>query len=140
MVQLRNDKGVWLEDMNCIDKIGEFYQGRFKSLGLREMMQSMVSMEDNEMLVRSIIYVEIEDVVFQLGADKAPGSNGFSALFYQFAWEDISNEVCGMVHEFFEGEVGLEGIDSTNIVLIPKVDNLESVNHFRPTGLCNMSI
>ena len=59
---------------------------------------------------------EIKDSVFQIGADKALGPDGYSALFYQTAWKEIGNEVCGMVKEFFDGKSGLTQITADLLV------------------------
>ncbi|KAL6145213.1 hypothetical protein ACLB2K_055901 [Fragaria x ananassa] len=42
-----------------------------------------------------------------------------------------------IVASFFHGEISFDKLNKTNIVLIPKVSLLESVNQFRPISLCN---
>ncbi|KAK4276373.1 hypothetical protein QN277_019329 [Acacia crassicarpa] len=102
-------------------------------------VKKMVVEEDNVSLTKSVTDLEMEEVVFHLGANKAQGSDSFSALFFQSSWKEGSKEVCGMVHEFFEGRSGLKELNATNIVLIPKIVKLEGVHHFRPIGLCNVA-
>ncbi|XP_024004906.1 uncharacterized protein LOC112082048 [Eutrema salsugineum] len=45
---------------------------------------------------------EVKEAVFQMGPDKAPGADGFTAAFYQQFWEQIGGDVCHMVKGFFE--------------------------------------
>lgn len=99
----------------------------------------VVTKEDNKRLMTQVTHQEIEAIVFQLGANKAPGPDGFSALFYQAAWKEVNKEICDMVRMFFANKAELQLLNDTNIVLIPKVDKPEGVSHFRPIGLCHVS-
>ncbi|KAK4263572.1 hypothetical protein QN277_028965 [Acacia crassicarpa] len=146
VLRLKNERGIWLEERREINEaFNTFYQKLFSSVGSRQMEQAvsyvskMVTEEENASLMRPVTNQEIEESVFQVGAHKAPGPDGYSAVFYHAAWKEISNEVCGMVKDIFEGKSGLSQINATNIVLIPKVDKPEEVHHFRPLGLCNVS-
>lgn len=94
---------------------------------------------DNEYLCSHITDIEIKNVVFQLGGSKAPGPDGFSDLFYQHSWDVVGGQVCDLVKDFFHNGFSLENLNITNLVLIPKVENPESVGNFRPISLCNFS-
>lgn len=47
-------------------------------------------------------------------------------------------EVCSVVLNFLNSAHMEGSINSTNIVLIPKIKNLSSVSNFRPISLCNV--
>lgn len=89
------------------------------------------------MLTLPVTEAEIKIATFQLGAFKAPGPDGFNGHFYQHTWEEVRISVCKMVKGFFENGDDLEALNVTNMILIPKIDNPETVSHFRPISLCN---
>ena len=82
---------------------------------------------------------EIEDAVFEMGGLKAPGPEGFQGIFYHCYWDVISQEIKGIFNDFMDGEVSPKKLNSTQLVLIPKVSNPESIAQFRPISLCNFS-
>ncbi|KAK4254647.1 hypothetical protein QN277_010000 [Acacia crassicarpa] len=146
VLRLKGEDGVWLEEKNDINgAFSEFYMKLFTAGGSRPLEQvlsyvdKVVTDADNESLMNPVSSQEIEDAVFQLGTNKAPGPDGYSALFYQASWKEVSKGVCEMVKYFFEQKAEIDPINHTNIVLIPKVNNPEGVSHYRPLGLCNVS-
>lgn len=93
----------------------------------------------NAALTSPILEVEVKEAVFQMGGMKAPGPDGFQGMFYQTYWDTIFAEVQGTMKDFFEGAVSPISLNSTHLVLIPKVPCPETVSQFRPIGLCNYS-
>jgi hypothetical protein len=73
-----------------------------------------------------------------MGPTKAPGPNGFPALFYQTHWEFFKSEISAALRDFLEGDTILEGFCDSIIVLIPKVTNPMNLKNFRPISLCNV--
>ena len=69
---------------------------------------------------------------------KAPGPDGFLALFYKQLWPTVGNDVVKAVTSFFILGSMPKEVNCSLIVLIPKISNPTSVNHFRPISLCNM--
>ncbi|KAM1291979.1 hypothetical protein ACFX13_019337 [Malus domestica] len=74
-----------------------------------------------------------------MGGLKAPGPDGFQGIFYHSFWDIIVAEVNGLVKDFMQGVGNTRSINSTHIVLIPKVPNPELVSQYHPTSLCNFS-
>ena len=69
---------------------------------------------------------------------KAPGPDGFPALFYKKLWSTVGNDIINAVTSFFiRGSMPKE-VNASLIVLIPKISNPSSIKHFKPISLCNV--
>ena len=64
-------------------------------------------------------------------------SMGFSL---KKCWPLIKNDFYALCLDFFECKISLESINGSFIILVPKVNNPECVNDFRPISLLNCSI
>lgn len=77
--------------------------------------------------------------VFDLGALKAPGPDGFSGIFYQTYWEIINSVIHHTTSHSLETATFLPAMNRTFLTLIPKQPSPKTAAHFRPIGLCNFS-
>lgn len=77
--------------------------------------------EMNEELCKPYNNEEIGTAFFQMGPTKAPGPDGFPALFYQTHWNFLEEDICQAVRGFLEGRPIPEGFCDSVIVLIPKM-------------------
>ncbi|KAI5313939.1 hypothetical protein L3X38_043115 [Prunus dulcis] len=93
----------------------------------------------NRDLTRPTTLEEIKDAAFQMGAMKAPGPDGFHGTFSHKYWGIIHNDIQGFTADLFTGQAIPKPLNSTQIVLIPKIPNPEVVSQFRPISLCNFS-
>ena len=97
-----------------------------------------VSSEINDKLMATYSREEVKKALFNIGDLKAPGPDGLHSIFYKRFWyiigEDLTDEVLLAVNN----KLIPEGWNDTTIVLIPKVENPESVTQFRPISLCNV--
>jgi hypothetical protein len=64
--------------------------------------------------------------------------DGFPARFYQRNWGEIKEEVINAVKLFFVNGHIPEGVNDTAIVIIPKIDQPETLKDFRPISLCTV--
>lgn len=99
---------------------------------------SWVNSEMKQALLSSFTKEEVKEVLFQLAPLKSLGPVGFSACFYQSCWHVVGEEVCTTVLSFLNDFVFDDHINSTYIVLIPKISNPTRHSDFRPINLCNI--
>ncbi|KAL5740040.1 hypothetical protein ACOSQ2_029220 [Xanthoceras sorbifolium] len=81
---------------------------------------------------------EVRAAVFDMGPNKAPGPDGFHALFFQKFWNVVGEDVSSVCLKFLNGGCSVEEFNATNVVLIPKVKNPERMTDFRPISLCSV--
>ena len=98
----------------------------------------MVTEEMKEALSGEFTIDEVKVALFQIGPTKAPKPDGVNAIFFQKFWHIVGDDVVIAILDFLNNGNMLLEINHTNIVLIPKVKNLEKMFDFRPISLCNL--
>jgi hypothetical protein len=80
---------------------------------------------------------EVEAAMKLMGKDKSPGPDGWTIELFLHFFDQIGDEITEVVEESRQkGEV-YRPFNSTFIALIPKKDDPESFEDFRPISLCN---
>lgn len=100
-------------------------------------VEDCVNSRMNQSLTAQVSNVEINEAAFQLGALKALGPDGFSSIFYHKFWDIVGTDVCLAINHFFTEGFLLRKLNTTNLVLIPKVPFPETLSQFRSISLCN---
>lgn len=67
---------------------------------------------------------EIKQVVFKLNGNSSTGPDGLTGRFYQVCWNIIGGDIRRLAVYFFQGNILPKYIRNTNLVLIPKKDNM----------------
>lgn len=80
---------------------------------------------------------EIDKVIKEMPADRAPSPDGFTGVFLKSCWHIIKEDFYKLCDQFVEGTLNLESINDGFITLIPKINSPTSVNDFRPITLLN---
>lgn len=100
--------------------------------------QQFLSQVQNDNLTRPVSGEEVRKAVFDINPHKCPGPDGMSAHFYQQFWTVVGQDIVHMVQRFMETGATEEGINCTNICLIPKKQNASRLTDYRPISLCNV--
>jgi len=79
-------------------------------------------------------------VIKMIPTDHAPGPDGFNGKFIKKCWAIIKADFLRLFADFFNNLIDLTSINSSYIALIPKKNNPESVDDFRPISLLNYSV
>jgi hypothetical protein len=97
-----------------------------------------VTAQMNERLMAPFSVDDVRKAVFSIGDYKAPGSDGLHAIFYKKFWDLYGTEITTEVLQALNNSNIPDGWNDTTVVLIPKVENPESVTQFIPISLCNV--
>lgn len=73
-----------------------------------------------------------------MGPTKAPGSDGFPALFFQRYWQIVGEDVSNFCLGILNNDHSFDSFNQTDIVLIPKTSNPTRLANFRPISLCSV--
>lgn len=145
VTMLMNEQNQWVEGKHeCGTLINAFFQDLFheedddRPWFATKHSWPTVTGEDWEVLQRPLTNDEIRRAIFSIGSFKAPGEDGFQAIFFQKCWDTIGPSVCDSVKILWNSPHRLEEVNTTLVTLIPKVDCPERVHQFRPISLCNV--
>jgi hypothetical protein len=101
-------------------------------------VQEKVTPVMNDDLQKPYTTEEVRKALFMMGANKAPGPDGLTVGFYQFHWNILGPGVIAAVLDFLNGGEIPYSINSTTLVLIPKVKTPQEMKQLRPISLCNV--
>ena len=124
---LRKVDGTKCEDQKGMESMAhDFYLNLFSSEpctsidAVLDAIPVKVKDEMNVELGKEYTNEEIKYALFQMGPTKAPGPDGFPALFYQRHWDLLEHDICEAVRGFLKGDDIPEGFNDSIIVLIPQ--------------------
>ncbi|KAL5847531.1 hypothetical protein ACOSQ3_011055 [Xanthoceras sorbifolium] len=81
---------------------------------------------------------EVRMALFQIAPSKTPGPDGFTAGFYQRFWSVVGSKVSTACLKVLNEGHSVADVNSTLIVLIPKIDRAVKMEDFRPISLYNV--
>lgn len=90
------------------------------------------------LLIAPVTTDQIDMALKSIKDSKAPGCDGFNALFFKKAWHIIKPGIYEAILDFFDGKPLLKQWNCTSITLVPKVDSPSSVKDYRPIACCNV--
>lgn len=75
---------------------------------------------------------EIYSGLRSIDDDKAPGVDGYNALFYKKAWPQIGKEITRVIRRFFNTGKIHNAINCISVTLVPKKANPATMKEYRP--------
>ncbi|KAK2652935.1 hypothetical protein Ddye_012791 [Dipteronia dyeriana] len=104
---------------------------------LSNIIDNVISNDHADSMDRDVTNDEIREVCFSLHPNKAPGPDGFNAHFFKITWDIVSEDVINANQEFFRSGYLLKELNTTILVLVPKIPNPFTMKDFRPISFCN---
>lgn len=99
---------------------------------------TVVFQEHNKMLTADVNFEEFTEAIRHMHPDKASIPNGLNPAFFQNFWKVVGNEVFECCKGWLAGEAFPVDLNHTNVVLIPKKENICSLKDLWPIALCNV--
>ena len=142
--RLKEDGGGVVEGKHLKGFIANQYSQLFQCCAATQMDRVLncvlrrVTPEMNETLLAPFTGEEVWRALESIGDLKAPGADGFPAIFYKRFWYLIGDRVKEEVLAVLNGGDMPRGWNDTIIVLIPKVGSPVKLKDLRPISLCNV--
>ena len=70
---------------------------------------------------------------------KAPGPDSIPAEFYQQFWDVIKGDLMQIFHDLHNGDIPLFSLNFGVIMLLPKTQETNKIQQYRPIWLLNVS-
>ncbi|KAA3486342.1 reverse transcriptase [Gossypium australe] len=137
--RMQNDTGGVMENIQDIENIARVYFQKLFDSNERECcdylllgIQRCITKEDNQILMAPYMKDEIREAIFGMGPTKAPGEDGFPAIFYQQCWHIVKDKVirfCLQVlnedRDFRQKRVGRKGFMAVKLDMSKAYDRVE---------------
>ncbi|KAK5802316.1 hypothetical protein PVK06_029904 [Gossypium arboreum] len=95
----------------------------------------LISEESARKLEAHFSMEEIKEAVWSCDKSKVLEPDGFKLCFYRKCWEIVKHDLLGLMSDFFTFGKLEKSINSSFIILIPKVENPTKISEFRPICL-----
>ncbi|GJZ55432.1 RNA-directed DNA polymerase, eukaryota, reverse transcriptase zinc-binding domain protein [Tanacetum coccineum] len=96
-----------------------------------ELFSNKLTANEAEEMIKDVTNEEIKEAMFGIGNDKAPGPDGFTAVFFKKSWNIVGSDVCEAIKEFFRSNKLLGEVNATLITLVPKIQHPSKVSDYR---------
>ena len=113
--------------------------GKLPAINAQVMKRGPVlSRQQRIQLCTDVTEQEIYEALQSIGSDKAPGIDGYNALFFKHTWKIVKKDVITAVTQFFTTGKLFKPFNCTLVSLIPKVQSPKTVKEFRPIACCTV--
>ena len=94
--------------------------------------------ESKAAALMSITDEDIRATLFSIPDIKAPGLDGYNALFYKKSWDIFKANFIATISYFFSNNSLSRCVNATRVALVPKQEHPSYTNDFRPISCCNV--
>ncbi|KAA3465353.1 reverse transcriptase [Gossypium australe] len=132
------------EKSEIVESATSFFKNLFMSRGVGESfhllqgIEKRISSDTNASLLSSFTEEDVVSALQEMRPTKAPGPDGFSAIFFQRYWHIVGKDVTSFWLGILNNGQDFGHLNSTDIVLIPKTQNPSNLSNFRPISLCSI--
>jgi hypothetical protein len=119
---------------NLLKHMEEF---QLMSIVIGPFFPRFVDEEDNRALMEEVTEDELKEVLHSFQKDKIPGPDGWTIDFFVGIYDIIGKDILKVVEEScINGHIHAP-LNATFISLIPKKDDPQTLEDFKPISLCN---
>uniref|UniRef100_A0A803P9P1 Uncharacterized protein n=1 Tax=Cannabis sativa TaxID=3483 RepID=A0A803P9P1_CANSA len=108
------------QDPQNVEIMHQVQEVRVKFAEVSKALASFMSQKAKEILMAEYTGKEVEDAIFAIDKNKAPGPDGYGSAFFQDNWKLVGNDTVEVVLSFLNSGKILKEINTTTITLIPK--------------------
>ncbi|CAN1153028.1 Transposon TX1 uncharacterized 149 kDa protein [Linum perenne] len=106
--------------------------------GIAEVVKRKLNDQQSASLTAAITDNEIKVALFSIANEKAPGRDGYSALFFKESWEIVQVDLILALRRFFDRCSMPKYVNSILLAHIPKKFNAADMKDYRPISCCNV--
>ncbi|KAL4332330.1 hypothetical protein GQ457_07G007660 [Hibiscus cannabinus] len=100
-------------------------------------LHGSISEVDRDRLELPFSVTEVWDVIRNSEGSKAPGPDGYNMEFFKAGWSFLRDDFMVIFDEFYRTGALPRGMNSSIVVLLPKIDSPRVISDFRPICLLN---
>ena len=133
--------GSWVEEPNRVkEEVRSFFQQRYQEpMQSRPVLNGVtfnsIGQHENNLLVEIFTEEEIRRGVWDCGNEKSPSPDGLNFKFIKHFWQTMKADILRFLCEFHAHGSFPRGGNASFIALIPKVQDPQHLNSFRPISL-----
>eukprot|EP00253_Pinus_taeda_P007836 PITA_07836 len=145
--KLRDQNGREASSFEDLSRMGKaHFQNLFTSQGgitlaevirIAQCFPRFIEEDEAGSLMDVVTKEEVEHIVKSMAKDKSPGPDGWTIELFNHFFDSIGDELTDVVEESRRKGVILPPFNATFIALIPKKEDPDSFEDFRPISLCN---
>lgn len=141
---LETEEGQRVEKLSEMGEVviryfeGIFMEPENRALPTSTECPRRVTHEQNKRLTEEVSFEEFTIALKQMHPDKASGPDGLNPAFYQNFWKLMGGEVFECCRTWLRDCTFPAELNSTNVVLIPKIEQACRMKDLRPIALCNV--
>jgi hypothetical protein len=142
---LQDDGGNIIHDQQEIGKLASTYFERLLCGPNSPILEDMhaifpttISEDSKAVAAAPITNDDIKTALFSIADNKAPGPDGYNALFFKKSWDIIKDDFTAAIRYFFSHNKLPRCVNATRVALVPKQEHPTCLNDFRPISCCNV--